>query len=134
MGSDKLWGRRVSLACVMLLAAGMSAPAQVAAPSPLGRWVRADGAVKTDITKCGQDYCAVNTWVRNPEGAEHVGDRLVMTLAPGARPGVLRGSAYDVRRKRHYSITLTLEGTRMRTSGCVLFGIICKSAWWNRIN
>lgn len=134
MGSDKVWGRCVLPACVMLLSASMSESAWAAAPSPLGQWVRVDSAVKTDITKCGKDYCAVNIWVRNPAGAERVGDRLVMMLAPGTHADVLRGSAYDVRRRRHYLITLTLDGTHMTTKGCILFGIICKSARWNRID
>ncbi|MDE1905448.1 MAG: DUF2147 domain-containing protein [Rhodospirillales bacterium] len=130
----RAWDRRIFLAGLMLAVSGVHEQARASTPSPLGQWARADGDTKIDITKCGQDYCAVNIWVRDPNGAEKVGDKLVLTLAPTANPDILKGPAYDVRRKMHYTMSMTLIGTHMRTKGCVLFGVICKSAQWNRVN
>ncbi len=98
-----------------------------------GNWARDDGAVRTRIAPCGSNVCAVNTWVKDPNGKEKVGDQLVMTLQPVAA-GKLSGQAYDVRRQAHYKITITLSGNNMQTSGCVLLGIVCKSVGWTRAN
>jgi len=98
-----------------------------------GNWARDDGSTRIEIAPCGADYCAVNTWVKNPNGKEHVGDRLILTLQP-ASDAVLKGQAYDVRRKLHFSMTITLQAASMHTSGCVLLGIVCKNASWTRIN
>ncbi|MDE1895607.1 MAG: DUF2147 domain-containing protein [Rhodospirillales bacterium] len=130
----RAWRRRIFLAGLILAVSGVHEHALASTPSPLGQWERADGGTKIDITKCGRDFCAVNIWVRDPNGAEKVGDRLEMALAPTASPGILKGPAYDVRRKMHYRMTMTLAGGTMRTRGCVLFGVICKTAQWNRVN
>ncbi|MBU6449037.1 MAG: DUF2147 domain-containing protein [Rhodospirillales bacterium] len=122
---------RIFLAC-FVAAVGVHETALASTPSPIGLWVRADGGTKIDITKCGPDYCAVNIWVRDPNGPEKMGDKLVLALTPEASAGVLKGRAYDVRRKMHYIMTMRLTGAHMRTRGCVLFGVICKSAQWNR--
>ena len=130
----RAWGRQIFLVWVMLAASGVCKHALASTPGPIGQWARADGGTKIDITQCGQDYCAVNIWVRDPAGAEKVGDKLVLALAPTDRPGILKGRAYDVRRNMHYTMTMTLTGAHMRTKGCVVFGIICKSAQWNRVD
>lgn len=62
-------GRHIILACFMLAAGGVQQRALASPPSPIGQWARADGGSKIDLTRCGQEYCAVNIWVRNPNGA-----------------------------------------------------------------
>jgi len=85
------------------------------------------------VTQCGSQFCAVNTWVKRPDGNEKKGDKLILTVKPlGANE--LQGEAYDVRRQRTYNITLTLNGDRLETSGCVLLGIVCKSVGWKRVS
>lgn len=98
-----------------------------------GNWARDDGAVRTRIAPCGSNLCAVNTWVKDPNGSEKIGDRLVMTLQPESG-SKLQGEAYDVRRQAHYKMTITLDGKTMQTSGCVLLGIVCKSVGWTRMD
>jgi uncharacterized protein (DUF2147 family) len=98
-----------------------------------GNWARDDGTVRMEILPCGGDYCATNTWVKDPNGDEKVGDKLILKLQP-ASGSVLQGQAYDVRRKATYKMTITLQGASMQTNGCVLLGIVCKSAGWTRTN
>ena len=98
-----------------------------------GNWARNDGATRMVIAPCGGAFCATNDWVKDPGGKEKVGDRLVLKLKP-VSSSVFQGQAYDVRRQMTYKITLTLQGKAMRTSGCVLLGIICKNADWTRID
>lgn len=97
----------------------------------VGNWSRDDGTTRISISPCGSDLCAVNTWVRDPNGKEKVGDKLVLTMQPSAGPK-LQGQAYDVRRQAHYKMTITLSGNTMQTSGCVLLGLVCKSVGWTR--
>jgi uncharacterized protein (DUF2147 family) len=97
----------------------------------LGSWVRATGETQIEISRCGDDYCAVNVWVRDADVDEKVGDVLVMSLKPKA-PGRFEGEAYDRRRDTRFAINLTVTATALRSEGCVLVGLICKSADWNR--
>jgi uncharacterized protein (DUF2147 family) len=121
---------RTSLLALPLVFSALTAHA--ADNALTGNWARNDGAVRMAIVQCGGNFCATNTWVKDPNGSEKVGDELVMTLQP-ASSSVLQGQAYDVRRKATYKITVTLEGgTGLQTSGCILLGIVCKSAQWTR--
>lgn len=96
-----------------------------------GNWARDDGTTRISIQPCGSNLCAVNTWVKDPNGDEKVGDKLVLTLQPEA-DSKLQGQAHDVRRQTNYKMTITLNGNTMQTSGCVLLGVVCKSVGWTR--
>lgn len=101
-------------------------------PDIIGNWTRQDGETLIRISPCGDAICAVNTWVRDPNGDEKLGDTLMMTMKPKS-PTALSGRAYDKRRDRTYSMSISVGPSGMRTSGCVLLGILCKSAEWRRI-
>jgi uncharacterized protein (DUF2147 family) len=125
---DKSW-MRIGLTALALL----PGPALAADSGLTGNWVRDNGTVKMEVSQCGNDLCAVNTWVKRPKGSEKVGDKIILSLRP-VSSSEFQGRAYDVRRQMTYGVTVTLEGTSMETSGCVLFGIICRSTGWKRIN
>jgi uncharacterized protein (DUF2147 family) len=123
----------LAVAVVAPLMAG-AAPAGTGTPGLTGNWARDDGGTRITIAPCGgAEICAVNEWVQNPKGPERVGDELILTLQP-VTADRLKGQAYDVRRKLHFTMTITLNGAAMRTSGCVFLGLLCKSASWTRIN
>jgi uncharacterized protein (DUF2147 family) len=103
-----------------------------AGPDFTGNWLRDNGTVRMAVTRCGSNFCAVNTWVKRPNGNEKVGDKIILTVTP-LGPNELQGQAYDVRRQKTYRITLSLNGNRLETSGCVLLGIVCKSVGWKRV-
>ncbi len=100
-------------------------------PDPAGNWLRANRTVRMTVTHCGSHLCAVNTWVKRPDGPEHAGDQLILDIKPISGTE-LQGTAYDVRRQLTYRMTVKLQGNSMVTSGCVLLGIICKSTSWTR--
>ncbi len=108
----------------------LAAPAVAGPASPEGDWTRGDGKARVVIEPCGNDLCAVNTWIRPDVTDEHVGDRLIMTVT--ADGGRWTGKAYDPQRKLSYRMTITVSGDRMTTSGCVL-GVLCKTMGWTRI-
>jgi uncharacterized protein (DUF2147 family) len=129
------WIRQLGYACgVFILASNIFVLPAGAAPENglAGNWARDDGSVQMVIAPCGGALCATNTAVKDPSGAERVGDRLVLKLTP-LSSSAFQGQAYDVRRQRTYKMTITVQGTTLRTTACVLLGIVCKSADWTRV-
>jgi uncharacterized protein (DUF2147 family) len=98
-----------------------------------GQWARGDGNAKVRIAPCGSDICATNIWIKPGTAKEKTGDRLVMTINPDA-DGVYAGTAFDPQRNLTYKLTVTINGDKMTTKGCVVAGLLCKGVDWTRIN
>ncbi len=98
-----------------------------------GQWARGDGNAKVRIASCGSDICATNTWIKPGTPKEKKGDRLVMSIKPGAN-GVYSGTAFDPQRDMSYKLTVTVNGNKMTTKGCIVAGLLCKGIDWTRIN
>ena len=97
-----------------------------------GDWARGDGKAKVHIEPCGDDICAINTWIRPGVADEKVGDRLVMTVRPEG-PGKWTGKAFDPQRHLTYRMTIEAGASTMTTHGCVLGGLLCKNMGWTRL-
>jgi uncharacterized protein (DUF2147 family) len=97
-----------------------------------GNWAREDGLVRAHIAGCGKAVCATNFWVKDPQGDEKVGDKLIMTLTE-ASPNHWTGEAFDPKRNRIYSMEMSLEDKHLTTQGCVMGGLFCRSVGWSRI-
>jgi len=97
----------------------------------VGDWSRSDGKSRINIAPCGDRFCAVNTWVKDPDDGEAVGDRFVMTLHPLDEK--LAGEAFDEKRRRSYTVNISVDRSRMITHGCVLSGFVCRTMWWSRV-
>lgn len=98
-----------------------------------GQWARGDGNAKVRIASCGSHICATNTWIKPGTPKEMKGDKLVMTIKPGA-DGVYSGTAFDPQRDMTYKLTVTVNGDKMTTRGCIVAGLLCKGVAWTRIN
>jgi uncharacterized protein (DUF2147 family) len=114
-----------------VLVAGVDAGA-VSGASITGAWSRTDGSLRIAIEACGERFCAVNTWSKDPSNGEAVGDRLVMTLQP-RDPVRLAGEAFDEKRGLKYTMLISVGQDAMTTQGCVLSGIVCKTMNWTRL-
>jgi uncharacterized protein (DUF2147 family) len=121
----------------ILVSAALAAPELAAAPAaaadPTGVWRRGDGNADVRIAPCGPDLCATNTRIGDPGSGEAVGDRLIMKLAPRTA-NELAGTAYDPKRDRTYSVTVTVGTDGMTTRGCVFYGLLCRSVTWARLS
>jgi uncharacterized protein (DUF2147 family) len=117
---------------ICVAAGAVLQPAQAANEGILGDWARGDGNARVRIAPCGGALCAINTWIRDVESGEHVGDRLVMKVSGSGSS--MSGTAYDPQRKLSYSLQINYAGESMQTRGCVLAGIICKSISWSRVS
>ncbi|MGQ3215023.1 MAG: DUF2147 domain-containing protein [Shinella sp.] len=98
-----------------------------------GQWARGDGNARVMIAPCGSDLCAVNTWIKPGTAKEKEGDKLVMTIKPSAE-GAYSGKAYDPQRDITYKLTVTIDGDKMITRGCIVAGLLCKGIDWTRIH
>jgi uncharacterized protein (DUF2147 family) len=124
----KRWISYFYLAILTIVFSLSSLSARAAGSDSLtGHWAREDGATQIAIVACGHQFCATNTWVKDTNGSERVGDELILTVNPGSN-SELQGQAYDLRRKASYKITIKLQSNTMNISGCVLLGIVCKNA------
>lgn len=124
---------RTRLATVLVLAAGLASAATAAESRLDGVWARGDGLAKVRLQPCGPDVCAINTWIKPGTPSEKAGDKLVMSVKPEGN-GVFAGTAYDPQRNLNYNISVSVNGDRMVTKGCVLAGILCKDVSWTRID
>ena len=118
---------------IAMLASLAAAPAPAASDATLfGLWARGDGKAKVKVERCGDNICAVNTWVREGTKGEKAGDILVMSVRPDDSGG-WSGTAFDRQRDLTYRMTLKVGETRMTSEGCVLAGVICKEMGWTRL-
>jgi uncharacterized protein (DUF2147 family) len=123
----------ICFATAFPVSANSVAANSVAAKSENGVWARDDGLVRARFGPCGDAICAVNIWVRNPEGSEKTGDRIVMSVRETS-PDHWTGSAFDPQRDKTFTMDMNVEGARMTTRGCVLGGLVCKSVGWTRLS
>jgi uncharacterized protein (DUF2147 family) len=121
---------RIRILIVLLAAIPILANAE-GGPDISGNWTRSDGTVRMRVASCGNQICAINTWIKDANSGEAVGDKLIMTLAPQGTTR-LAGSAYDVRRDASYSLQISVQDEQMQTRGCMLVGVVCKSLSWIR--
>ncbi len=116
-------------AAAILLAAGASP----ALADPTGTWLRDNGNSRVRIAPCGPNFCGTLTWVKDPSGPAKVGQRIFYDMAP-AGANAWSGKAFNPEDGKTYSGKLTLSGSTMTTSGCVLGGLICRSVSWSKVN
>ena len=123
---------KLSMASVLAAALVVAATPLAAAanPDPSGVWMRDDGNARVEIAPCGDDICATNVWIGDTSKGEEPGDRLIMSLAPQSGD-TLAGTAYDPKRDRTYSMTLTVRSNGLVTRGCVLGGLLCRDVNWS---
>ena len=117
---------------IIFVATAILQPARAANEGILGDWARGDGNARVRIAPCGGALCAINIWIKDSSSDEHVGDRLVMKVSGGGSS--MSGTAYDPQRKLNYSLEISYGAELMRTRGCVLAGIVCKSISWTRVS
>lgn len=132
------------------LALGLSLAA--AAPkSPAGLWFTANQRSVVRIAPCGEDFCGVVTWMKEPNGPDGKPkiDRLNEDPAKRGKPVLgleilqnlavaddhWRGKAYNPEDGKTYDITFKVisddSGERAELEGCVL-KILCKTEVFTR--
>jgi uncharacterized protein (DUF2147 family) len=117
----------IGLPTTLFMASAASANSDIT-----GVWARGDGKAQVRIEPCGEHFCATNIWVKDTARGEAVGDTLVMMVKPDGADR-LAGKAYDRKRKLTYSMEIRVEPDQLKSRGCVLGGLACRSVAWTRI-
>lgn len=99
--------------------------------APTGRWDREDGLGGIEITSCGEALCGRITWLRDTDTPAHVGQEVLYDMRRTTEE-TWTGSANNPEDGRTYAGTMTMEGTRLLTKGCILDGLICRSVALSR--
>jgi uncharacterized protein (DUF2147 family) len=125
-------GRR--LACAALAgAAFMLGGTNVRAEEAAGVWMRDDGASKIQFSPCGAALCGAVVWLKNPNSKAHVGQQVFFDMTR-ADQNSWTGQAFNPEDGKTYSGKMVVNGHKLRTSGCVFGGLICKTVNWVRAN
>ena len=98
-----------------------------------GLWTRDDGAARIQFSPCGAALCGVIVWLKNPASKAHVGQQVFFDMTRTDQNG-WTGKAFNPEDGKTYSGKMVLSGKKLKTSGCVLGGLICKTVAWQRDN
>jgi len=120
--------RRISTVLCLALAQVAGA----AAAEMDGVWMRDDGNARIRIAPCGYKTCATNLWIRDTSKGEAPGDQLIMSVKRSSDTE-FSGTAYDSKRGLTYSVDITLGNQALKTRGCVLGRLLCKTVNWAQV-
>jgi uncharacterized protein (DUF2147 family) len=112
---------------------GLFASGSVALADPSGTWLRDSGASRVRVASCGSGYCGTIVWLKDKDGPAKIGQRVFYDMAP-AGANKWSGKAFNPEDGKTYSGTMTLSGSSLTTSGCVLGGLVCRSVSWSKVN
>jgi uncharacterized protein (DUF2147 family) len=119
----------------------LSTPAQANNALVSTEWRNPGNSVHVRIDRCGAQLCGTVTWASPKAIADArrggtqnlIGTRLFRDLQP-AGDGLFRGKVFVPDIRKTFAGTLSFAGgNTMVGTGCVLFGMICKSQTWSRV-
>jgi uncharacterized protein (DUF2147 family) len=118
---------------MILLTSALLGVATPAMADPSGTWLRDNGNSRVRIAPCGSSYCGTIAWVKDPSGPAKVGQRVFYDMASSGANS-WSGKAFNPEDGKTYTGKMTLSGSTLTTSGCVLGGMICRSVSWRKVN
>lgn len=131
----------VVAAAGLCIATASSGAVPISSAAVYGVWLNPHGSVKVQTKSCGPTLCGSIVWA-NSEAISDARDAGVskligIQLLSGYRlksPGLWQGRAYvpDMGRTFYSRIEQTAPD-RLKISGCILGGLICKSQIWTRV-
>lgn len=114
---------------VAIAAAAFIAASSAQAGSPNGTWLRSNGA-HVEAFDCSGGLGLKVT--KSPE-ANKVG-KTIMCGAKKVGENKWKGTVLNLDDNKKYSGYVTLDGSSLTLSGCVLGGLICKNDTWSRLH
>jgi uncharacterized protein (DUF2147 family) len=117
----------------LALTAFLPATSPSRADDVLGTWLRDNGALQVKFEPCGDAVCGNVVWLKpGSESKAKVGQHLFFDMrATGANSWTGKAASPDS--GSIYSGKMSIEGSTLSTSGCMIGGLICKSANWRRV-
>lgn len=114
-------------------------PAKANAPVE-GYWRSPKSTVVIHIAPCGPQLCGTVTWANENakrNASKHVANLIGARLLTGLKGGPTRysGSVWIPDQDIHATAKLQMLSERsLQVSGCVFFGLLCKSQVWPRVD
>ena len=118
--------------CLVLMVFPLTASPSLA-DEIFGTWLRDNGAEQVKFEPCGDAICGDIVWLKPGSGLNaKVGKRLFFDMRPsGAHSWTGKAASSDT--GSIYSGKMSIEGSTLSTSGCMVGGLVCKSANWRRV-
>jgi len=118
--------------CLVLMVFPLTASPSLA-DEIFGTWLRDNGAEQVKFEPCGDAICGNVVWLKpGSESKAKIGQRLFFDMHPdGTNSWTGKAAAPDD--GSIYSGKMSIEGATLSTSGCIVGGLICKSANWKRV-
>ncbi|MCI4680045.1 DUF2147 domain-containing protein [Rhodoblastus acidophilus] len=129
----RFFDRRALGGAILAAATLASVACAAAAQDAEGTWMREDGATKIRFAPCGGALCGTVVWLKNPHSKARVGQRVFFDMVR-ADQNSWAGRAFNPQDGKTYSGRMVVSGKKLRTSGCVFGGLICKTMYWVRAN
>ena len=117
---------------ILLFALNLPFSAQAGEAELIGNWERRDGVAKAVIYRCGVKFCARNFWVRSNARSDNLDDHIIITIKDENEQTIL-GEAYSPNHRVKLSVEAQINDNNLRTKGCLLGGLICKTWAWQRM-
>ena len=130
-------GRKNSLDALLLttaLAGFMLSAAPASAQDISGTtWQRDSGASRVKFDRCGDAICGSLVWLKpGVETPAKIGQKIFFDMKPSGA-NAWSGNAFNPEDGKTYTGKMTLSGPLLTTEGCIMGGLICKSAVWSRV-
>ena len=114
-------------------------PANATAPVE-GYWRSPRSSVVIHIAPCGPQYCGTVTWATENakrNASKHVSNLIGARLLTGLKggPAHYSGSVWIPDQDIHATAKVqVLNQQHLQVSGCVFFGLLCRSQVWPRVD
>ena len=117
----------------LALAALLLTTSSSRADDVFGTWLRDNGNVRVKFEPCGDAICGNIVWLKpGSDMKAKIGQRLFYDMrSSGANSWT--GKAANPDSGSIYSGKMSVAGSTLSTSGCIVGGLICKSANWRRV-
>ena len=104
----------------------------------LGTWKsepgETGGFIHVSMQQCGTKICGVIEEVVGNDNTSIVGRTIIKDMSPNGSGKYSGGTIWAPDNDKTYKSKMTLSGSALEVSGCVLGGVICRAQTWTRLN
>jgi uncharacterized protein (DUF2147 family) len=99
-----------------------------------GTWLRDNGEMQVKFDKCGDALCGDVVWIKSDADTKaKIGQRIFFDMKPDGADA-WTGKAQSPSDGTTYAGKISMTGAALTTSGCIIGGLVCKSAQWSRVH
>lgn len=122
---------------IALAGAGMLLASPALADPVHGNWKSApgdDGAyIHVKISSCGGKICGKITKVVGKKNPTSLGKSIIKNMSADGSGKYSGGTIWAPDKNKTYKSKMSLKGNKLKVSGCVAGGLICRGQTWTRL-